>query len=206
MAKPSASAATPTVPPRRRPPCTSLLPQTTGPWMSTGLLVSGLVSRGPCLLVAVGGGWAICPCSKASTRLGLTAVTLNTLDVPMSPYKVSLLPRTAQNKTFSVSGKTIRSIKRSKCLGTAANGCDASPAAHPTLDSGPQAPEAADERADRRNSSLLISAHSPDSCGKPAPDPTREDGPAIWMVGVGAPLAPSKCRAETRFSGFEDDS
>lgn len=81
---------------------------------------------------------------------------------------------------LSVSGKKIRNIKRSKCLG--ANGCEASPAkapvAHPTLDSGPQVPEAVDERADGRHSSLLISAHSPDSCGKPVPDPTRGRRPS----------------------------
>lgn len=43
------------------------------------------------------------------------------------------------------------------------------PAAAPTLDAAPQVPEAADERRERRNSSLLISARSPDSCAMPAP-------------------------------------
>lgn len=38
------------------------------------------------------------------------------------------------------------------------------------------------------------------------PSSHTEDAPDIWLLAVGAPLASSTCRAETRFSGFEDDS
>lgn len=54
------------------------------------------------------------------TELGLTALALRTPDFPV-PSEEGDAPSPAQNKIHSVSGKEIRNIKRSKCLGMGAN-------------------------------------------------------------------------------------
>ena len=76
---------------------------------------------------------------------------LKTPDFPLPPEEGGA-PSTAWNKIRGISGKKIRNMKRSKFWAWKLIAGEASPAtapvAHPTLDSGLQVPEAADERGD----------------------------------------------------------
>lgn len=65
----------------------------------------------------------------------------------------------------------------------------AAPEAHPTLDSGLQVPEAADERAEQTDSSIFMSAPSLDSCMEQAPYSTRGRRPSHLVGGSQAMIS-----------------
>lgn len=102
---------------------------------------------------------------------------------------------------LGASGERIRNMKGAGVwawLGLA-NLPAAAPAAHPTLDSGPQAPEAVDERG--RGWGGIPAAGGQLSLRQlreAGPSSHREASPATWLLGVGTLAAPTLKRIPRR--------